>query len=75
MIGPPLSPEQESFPPAANPAQNMLVVTADVPYSDWQEVREMTGTETFLKADGKVDPDSLVRPLFYILALSSEWVL
>lgn len=63
MIGPPLSPEQESLPPAAYPAHHMLVVTADEPYSSWQEAREMTGTSTFLKADGKVDEDSLVIPL------------
>lgn len=72
MIGPPESPEQESLPPAAYPAHHMLVVTADVPYSAWQEAREMTGTETFLKVDGNVDPFSVKRPLFTISAFSSN---
>lgn len=30
-IGPPLSPWQESLPPASKPAQNMVLVTAEVP--------------------------------------------
>lgn len=63
-MGPPESPEQESLPPAVRPAQNMLVVMAEVPYWDWQVAREMTGTETFLRVAGRVVPSSVRRPLF-----------
>lgn len=63
-MGPPESPEHESLPPAVRPAQNMLVVMAEVPYCDWQVAREMTGTETFLRLAGRVVPSSVRRPLF-----------
>ena len=62
-MGPPLSPLHESLPPAARPAQNMLVVTAELPYSDWHDEREMTGTETLRRVEGRDEPPSLVRPL------------
>lgn len=68
MIGPPLSPEQESLPPATKPAQNILSVTADVPYSARQVARETTGTETFRRVAGRVEPFSVKRPLLYELA-------
>lgn len=63
MMGPPESPEQESLPPAARPAQNMLSVMAEVPYSARQEAREMTGTVTFSRAEGREELLSLVVPL------------
>lgn len=66
-MGPPESPEQESLPPAVSPAQNMLVVIADVPYSARQAVREITGTVTFLKLAGRVLPLSVRRPLNHSL--------
>lgn len=46
MRGPPESPWQESFPPAASAAQIMLVVMEEVPYSDWQVARATIGTVT-----------------------------
>lgn len=67
-MGPPESPEQESLPPASRPAQNMLVVIADVPYSARQAAREMTGTVTFLRLAGLVLLFSLVVPLNYSLS-------
>ena len=54
-MGPPLSPWQESLPPSARPAQNMLVVMAEVPYWDRQVVRETIGIVTFLKATGELE--------------------
>jgi hypothetical protein len=60
VIGPPLSPLHESLPDAA--AQNMLFVMAEVPYSDRHVVRDTTGTETYLKDDGRVEPPSDVSP-------------
>ena len=74
-MGPPLSPLQESFPEAA--AQNMLSVIAEVPYSDRQVARDTTGTETYLKEAGRVDPLSEVSPLLIVSLLScsrSVWV-
>ena len=62
-IGPPESPWQESLPPAARPAQYMLVVMADVPYEDWHDERETTGTSTLRRAVGTEDPPSDVTPL------------
>lgn len=64
-MGPPESPEQESLPPAVRPAQNMLSVMAEVPYSERQEAREMAGTVTFLRLAGRVEPLSVRRPLNY----------
>jgi len=74
-MGPPLSPLQESFPEAA--AQNMLSVIAEVPYSDRQVARDTTGTETYLKEAGRVEPLSEVSPLLIVSFLScsrSVWV-
>lgn len=62
-MGPPESPEQESLPPAVRPAQNMLVVMAEVPYWARQVAREMTGTVTFLRLEGREEPLSVRRPL------------
>lgn len=41
----------------------MLVVTADLPYSDWQVARETTGTETLLSLAGRDELPSEVVPL------------
>lgn len=62
MIGPPLSPLHESLPDAA--AQNMLSVIAEVPYSFRHVARDTTGTETYLRDAGRVEPPSDVSPLF-----------
>lgn len=62
-MGPPESPEQESLPPAVSPAQNMLSVIEEVPYSLRQVAREMAGTVTFLRLEGRVEPLSVRRPL------------
>lgn len=48
-MGLPNSPEQASLTPALRPAQNMLVVMAEVPYLAEQVAREMTGAVTFLR--------------------------
>lgn len=50
----------------------MLVVIADVPYSERHADREMTGTSTLRKAAGKELEPSLTVPLYRQVSAALE---